>query len=60
MLNDLSSHLDLEILFLMNHVATLSAKSLNPLLIIPRNLVVVTTSSKISDLDHFKSLIAVS
>jgi hypothetical protein len=54
--NDLSSHLDLEILFFMNHVATLSAKSLNPLLILPRRLVVATTSSKIPDLDHFKIL----
>jgi hypothetical protein len=56
---DLSSHLDLEILFLMNHVATLAAKYLDCLLVLPHHRIDVRTSSKISDLDHFKSFVAV-
>jgi hypothetical protein len=55
--DDLSSHLDLEILFVMNHVATLAAKYLDCLLFLPNHPIDVTTSSKIPDLDHFKSFV---
>jgi hypothetical protein len=51
--DDLSSHLDLEILFLINHVATLSAKSLDHLLILPCHLVVAIRHFKESNVDHF-------